>query len=73
MYCMSVESFPISQQEHRAIICLCILAAFADGAQDDFERSRIKRIVDDSSGEKLDLTSAYQEVLEGKYSLAGAL
>ena len=69
---MLIEPQALSDQERRAVLGICILAAFADGAQDDSERSRIKRIVDDSSGEKLDLTSAYQEVLEGKYSLAGA-
>jgi uncharacterized protein (DUF697 family)/tellurite resistance protein len=59
-----------SEQEHKAILCLCILAAFADGEQDDVERAQIERIVNGFSGEHLDLASAYQEVLGGKVSLA---
>jgi uncharacterized protein (DUF697 family)/tellurite resistance protein len=61
---------PASEQEHKAILCLCIMAAFADGAQDDVERAQIERIVNGFSGEHLDLASAYQEVLGGKISLA---
>ena len=59
----------MSEQEHRAIISVCILAAFADGAQDDVERAQIERIVNGFSEEQLDLSSAYQDVLEGKLSL----
>ncbi len=59
----------MNEQEHRTIICGCILAAFADGAQDEVERAQIQRIVDGFSGERLDLTSAYQDVLGGKVSL----
>ena len=60
----------MNEQEHRTIICVCILAAFADGAQDEVERAQIQRIVDGFSGERLDLTSAYQDVLGGKVSLS---
>ena len=59
----------MNEQEHRAIISVCILAAFADGAQDDVERAQIQRIVNGFSEEQLDLSSAYQDVLEGKLSL----
>ncbi len=66
---MSIELQPMNEQEHRRILCVCILAAFADGAQDEVERAQIQRIVDGFSGERLDLTSAYQDVLEGKLCL----
>jgi len=66
---MSIELQPMNEQEHRTILCVCILAAFADGAQDEVERAQIQRIVDGFSGERLDLTSAYQDVLEGKLCL----
>lgn len=66
---MSIQPQPLSQQEHRAIICLCILAAFADGAQDEVERAQIERIVNGFTEEHLDLASAYQDVLSGKLSL----
>lgn len=66
---MTFQSQTLNEQEHRGIICACILAAFADGAQSDVERAQIERIV---SGfpERLDLTSAYQDVLSGKLTLA---
>jgi len=58
------------QSEHQAILWVCILAAFADGAQDELERAQIERIVNSFSGEHLDVASAYQDVLSGKVSLA---
>jgi uncharacterized protein (DUF697 family)/tellurite resistance protein len=64
----SPQSF--NEQEHRAIICICIMAAFADGAQDEVERAQIERIVNGFSGEQLDLASAYQDFLGGKLTLA---
>jgi uncharacterized protein (DUF697 family)/tellurite resistance protein len=69
---MAMEQNPIDQQEHRAIIGLCVLAAFADGAQSDDERARIQNIVHGFSGEGLDLTTVYQDVLGGKFTLATA-
>lgn len=65
---MTFQSQPLSEQEHRAVISACILAAFADGSQSDVERAQIERII---SGfpERLDLTSAYQDVLSGKITL----
>src|SRR5215470_11872075 len=69
---MSIQPQPLSEQEHRAILCICILAAFADGNQDEIERGQIERVVNGFSGERLDLASAYQDVLGGKLSLAQA-
>ncbi len=67
---MTVSSQSISEQEQRAIICLCILAAFADGAQDEVERAQIQRIVDGFNEAGLDLTSMYQDTLGGKLTSA---
>jgi len=67
---MSIQPQPLSEQDHKAIICVCILAAFADGTHDEVERAQIERIVNGFSDEHLDLASAYQEVLGGKLSLA---
>ena len=69
---MSVESHSINPQEHRAIICLCVLAAFADGSQDEGERARILQILNGFAEAETDLTSVYQDVLGGKLSLAAA-
>src|SRR6266566_5256826 len=38
---MAIQPQRMNEQEHRAIISICILAAFADGAQDDVERDRM--------------------------------
>ncbi len=69
---MAIEPFPIDQQEHRAIIGICVLAAFADGAQSEDERARIQQIANGFSAEGLDAASVYQDVLGGKFSLATA-
>ena len=66
---MSQETRPLSQEDNRAIICICVMAAFADGSLDEGERSRIQQIVNGFSEEHMDLTSAYQDVLGGKLSL----
>jgi uncharacterized protein (DUF697 family)/tellurite resistance protein len=67
---MPIESQPLSEQEHKAILYICILAAFADGAQDEVERGQIERIVNGFSEPHLDLANAYQDVLGGKLTLA---
>jgi uncharacterized protein (DUF697 family)/tellurite resistance protein len=67
---MPIQSQPLSEQEHKAIISVCILAAFADGAQDEVERAQIERIMNGFSEQHLDLANAYQDVLAGKLTLA---
>lgn len=67
---MSLETIPTSPQESRAIICLCILAALADGAQNELERARILTILSGLAEAEVDLTSSYQDALSGKLSLA---
>lgn len=67
---MTNQAQTLNPQEPKAIVCLCILAAYADGAQGERERSQIDRIVQGFSNEHLDLTSAYQDTLSGKLGLA---
>lgn len=67
---MSIQPQTLSEQETHAIVSACILAAFADGTQAEVERSQIERIVNGFSGERLDLASAYQDILSGKVALA---
>jgi uncharacterized protein (DUF697 family)/tellurite resistance protein len=69
---MSIQLQPLTEQEHRAVICVCILGAFADGAQDETERVQIKRIVN-GFGDQSDLVSVYQDVLGGKLTLSEVL
>jgi uncharacterized protein (DUF697 family)/tellurite resistance protein len=63
----------MTEQEHKAIIYVCILAAFADGNQSEAERAQIQRILDGFSEDHLDLSSAYQDVLGGKVALPQAV
>ncbi|HEV2391664.1 MAG TPA: DUF533 domain-containing protein [Verrucomicrobiae bacterium] len=67
---MPIQPGPLNQQEHKAILCVCILSAFADGEQDETERAQIERIVQGFSEDHLDLASAYQDMLGGKLSLS---
>lgn len=69
---MSVETSPTSSQEKRAILCLCVLAAFADGSQNEAERARILGIVSGFADAQADSTAAYQDAVSGKLSLASA-
>ena len=69
---METANNSINPEEHRAIVGVCVLAAFADGAQSENERARIQQIVNGFSGEGLDVASVYQDVLGGKFSMATA-
>jgi uncharacterized protein (DUF697 family)/tellurite resistance protein len=66
---MAIQPQNLSEQEKRAIVCVCILAAFSDGAQDEVERAQIERIVNGFSEDHLDLATAYQDVLGGKLTV----
>jgi uncharacterized protein (DUF697 family)/tellurite resistance protein len=65
-----METEALSEQERKAILCVCIQAAFADGSQDEVERAQVEKIVNGFSGPHPDLASAYQDMLSGKLSLA---
>jgi uncharacterized protein (DUF697 family)/tellurite resistance protein len=65
---MPIQSQSVTEQEQRAIVCVCILAAFADGQQGEVERAQIEKIVNGFS-QHLDLPSAYQDMLTGKLAL----
>src|SRR5579871_2274518 len=69
---MPIQSQPITPAEQKAIVSICILAAYADGNQHEFERSQIQKIVNGFSGTQFDLSGAYQDVLGGKVTLADA-
>jgi uncharacterized protein (DUF697 family)/tellurite resistance protein len=68
---MALQPQAMTEQEHRAIISICILAAFADGTQDELERTQVEQILKGFAEEHIELTSVYQDVLGGKVSLAG--
>ena len=70
---MTTEASSNESAEHRAIAGICVLAAFADGAQGEAERARIEQIVAGYSGEGLDVASIYQDVLGGRFTMATAV
>jgi uncharacterized protein (DUF697 family)/tellurite resistance protein len=67
---MTIQTQPMSELEHKAIVFICILAAFADGSQSEAERTQIERIVKGFSDDHFDLASAYQDVLGDKLPLS---
>ena len=60
--------------EQRAILALCLHAAFADGVKDDREREEVKRIAESlSEGTPgLDMARLYQDVLLKRLPLGTA-
>ncbi len=57
--------------EQRAILTLCLMAAFADGGNSARERAELKRIADTLGADgALDVSAIYQEVLLRKPDLA---
>jgi len=69
---MSFETSPTSSLEKRAIVCLCVRAAFADGSQNESERARILALVSSFADAQADSAAAYQDALSGRLSLATA-
>lgn len=63
----------MTEREQQAVLTLCLMAAFADGAKDERERAQIKRIAETlAPGSKLDLAALYQDVLLERRSLEDA-
>ena len=62
----------MSPNEQRALLTICLMAAFADGLKDDRERDAIKRLSETLAGpnEAPQLASLYQEVLLKRVELA---
>ncbi len=60
----------MSEQEQKSILTLCLMAAFADDAKDERERTEVKRIAESLSGDaSLNLAALYQDVLFKRVSL----
>lgn len=53
----------MNKNEQEAVFTLCLMAAFADGAKDEFERTELRRIADGFAAPELNLTTIYQAVL----------
>ena len=58
-------------EQQRAVLTLCLMAAFADGGKDERERAAIKRVADSLGTQGgVDAAAVYHEVLLGKPDLA---
>jgi uncharacterized protein (DUF697 family)/tellurite resistance protein len=66
---MNMEPITLSESEQKAVVLVCVMAAFSDGTQTENERGQIKRIVAGFSNDTLDLTTICQDALLGKVSL----
>ena len=54
----------MTEQETRAILSICVMAAFADGAKDEREREQVRRVAATLTGDgATDLTGATHDVL----------
>jgi uncharacterized protein (DUF697 family)/tellurite resistance protein len=54
----------MTESEQKAILTLCLMAAFADGGKDERERTEIKRIAESmGAGGAVNLVALYQDVL----------
>lgn len=63
----------MTQDETRAIVTVCLLAAFADGDKHEREREEIRRIAEGLAGDDgLHLPTLYQDVLLKRVSLSAA-
>lgn len=63
----------MTPDQTRAIVALCLFAAFADKNQDDRERAQIRRVAESLSADSgLDLMKLYQDVLLGRIRLEEA-
>ncbi len=62
----------MTEQDHEAILSLCMMAAFADGS-DDREREQIRRIAEGlGGGSGIDVARLYQDVLLKRVTLTDA-
>lgn len=63
----------MTDHEQRAILTICLMAAFADGAKDERERDQIQRISESLTGDgPIDVTAVYQDVLLERISVEQA-
>lgn len=62
----------MTPEEEAAILAICLMAAFADGAKDDRERAQLKSIADSlGNATTVNLAALYQDVLMKRRSLGG--
>lgn len=64
----------MTDQDHKAIVTIALMAAFADGTNGDTERAEVKRVADSlSQGNEINVAAIYQDVILNRASLDGAV
>src|ERR1700730_2378204 len=69
---MTLET-SMNDSEIRAFLTIALMAALADGANDDTERAALKSLVARLGEGRLDLSDVYDDVLVRKISIADAV
>lgn len=64
--------YTLTDAEQRAVMALTLMAASADGRNDEHERAELSRVAASLSGNDLNVASLYQDVLLSKASLDDA-
>ncbi len=62
----------MNEQEQKAVLTICVMAAFADGGKNEQERAQIRRIFESLAPGAIDLPGLYQDVLLKRRSLEEA-
>jgi uncharacterized protein (DUF697 family)/tellurite resistance protein len=62
----------MTDQEHRAIMTLALMAAFADGRNELTERAEVARVAESLPGDEVNVAALYQDVLFKRVSLEEA-
>lgn len=63
----------LTTAQEEGILTVCLMAAFADGANSDAERGEIKKIADSVLGGGVHAAALYQDVLLGRVDMASAV
>lgn len=68
-----MEAFDITDSEKKALLKVCLMAAFVDGAKDEREREQIRGISESlAPGDPINLPALYQDVLLKRCTLDDA-
>jgi uncharacterized protein (DUF697 family)/tellurite resistance protein len=59
----------MQMEERKAVLAISLMAAFADGSQDDRERTQLKRITETLADPQINPAELYHDVLLGKVTL----
>src|SRR5260221_4866465 len=68
-----IQETPMNDSEIRAFLTIALMAALADGANDDRERAALKSLAGRLGEGRIDLTDVYDDVLVRKISIADAV